>query len=183
MDSGNQTKTTKSPKILDQLRERIRYRHYSLRTEQAYVHWAKRYFVFHGLRHPMEMGGPEVEAFLTYLANERKVSVSTHQQALSALLFLYKDVLQQDLPWMSDLGRPKRSQRLPEVLTEAEVRRVLDRISDQTLQLMARLLYGTGMRLMECVRLRIKDVEFARREIVIHSEWGIRIGSRCCRNH
>ena len=160
------------PKLLDQLRERIRYLHYSLRTEQAYVHWAKRYIVFHGMRHPKDMGGVEVETFLSHLANVGKVAVSTHHQALSALLFLYKEVLKQDLPWMSELGRPKTPKRLPVVLTETEVRRVLDRVDDQTLQLMARLLYGTGMRLMECVRLRVKDVEFERREIVVRSGKG-----------
>lgn len=160
------------PKLLDQLRESIRYRHYSLRTQQAYVHWVKRFIIFHNKRHPKEMGGPEVEAFLAYLANVGKVAVSTHQQALSALLFLYKEVLKQDLPWMTDLGRPKTPKRLPVVLTETEVRRVLDRIDDQTFHLMARLLYGTGMRLMECVRLRVKDVEFERREIVVRSGKG-----------
>lgn len=160
------------PKLLDQLRERIRYRHYSLRTEQAYVHWVKRFIFFHGKRHPKEMGGPEVESFLSHLANEGKVAVSTHQQALSALLFLYREVLGAELPWMTEVGRPKKPKRLPVVLTSGEVRRVLDRIDDQTHQLMARLLYGTGMRLMECVRLRVKDVEFERREIVVRSGKG-----------
>jgi len=121
---------------------------------------------------PLDMGGPEVEAFLTYLADVGKVAVSTHQQALSALLFLYREVLKQDLPWMSDMGRPRTPKRIPVVLTETEVRRLLDRINDQTHQLMARLLYGTGMRLMECVRLRVKDVEFERREIVVRSGKG-----------
>ena len=121
------------------------------------------------------MDGPEVGAFLSHLANVGKVAVSTHHQALSALLFLYKEVLKQDLPWMSELGRPKTPKRLPVVLTETEVRRVLDRVDDQTLQLMARLLYGTGMRLMECVRLRVKDVEFEHREIVVRAGKGIRI--------
>jgi site-specific recombinase XerD len=118
----------------------------------------KRFIVFHDKRHPKDMGGPEVEAFLTYLADVGKVAVSTHQQALSALHFLYREVLKQDLPWMSDMGRPKTPKRLPVVLTETEVRRLLDCINDQTHQLMARLLYGSGMRLMECVRLRVKDV-------------------------
>lgn len=160
------------PKLLDQLRERIRYRHYSLRTEQAYVHWVKRFIFFHNKKHPKEMGKPEVEAFLSFLANEGQVAISTHRQALSALLFLYREVLGMEFPWLSEMGRPKIPKRLPVVLTETEVRRVLDRVDDQTYQLMARLLYGTGMRLMECVRLRIKDVEFERREIVVRAGKG-----------
>jgi site-specific recombinase XerD len=140
----NSVNPQQQPKLLDQLRASIRYRHYSLRTEQAYVHWVKRFIFFHSKRHPKEMGGPEVEAFLSHLANDGKVAVSTHQQALSALLFLYREVLKQDLPWMTDMGRPKTPKRLPVVLTETEVRRVLDRINDQTHQLMSRLLYGTG---------------------------------------
>jgi integron integrase len=160
------------PKLLDQLRERIRYRHYSLRTEQAYVHWVKRFIFFHDKKHPKEMGKPEVEAFLSFLANEGHVAISTHRQALSALLFLYREVLGVELPWLSEMGRPKIPKRLPVVLTETEVRRVLDRVNDQTFQLMARLLYGTGMRLMECVRLRVKDVEFERREIVVRAGKG-----------
>lgn len=164
------------PKLLDQLRASIRFRHYSLRTEQAYVHWVKRFIFFHDKRHPKDMSGPEVEAFLTYLADVGKVAVSTHQQALSALLFLYREVWKRDLPWLSDMGRPKTPKRLPVVLTETEVRRLLDRINDQTQQLMGRLLYGSGMRLMECVRLRVKDVEFDRREIVVAPAREIRIG-------
>jgi integron integrase len=160
------------PKLLDQLRERIRYRHYSLRTEQAYVHWVKRFIFFHDKKHPKEMGKPEVEAFLSFLANEGRVAISTHRQALSALLFLYREVLGVELPWLSEMGRPKIPKRLPVVLTETEVRRVLDRVDGQTYQLMARLLYGTGMRLMECVRLRVKDVEFERREIVVRAGKG-----------
>ena len=118
------------------------------------------------------MGKPEVETFLLFLANEGKVAVPTHRQALSALLFLYREVLGAELPWLSEIGRPKIPRRLPVVLTETEVRRVLDRVDGQTYQLMARLLYGTGMRLMECVRLRVKDVEFERREIVVRAGKG-----------
>lgn len=161
-----------SPKLLDQLRERIRYRHYSLRTEQAYVHWVKRFIFFHDKRHPREMGGPEVEAFLSHLANAGNVAVSTHHQALSALLFLYREVLEVQLPWMDQVGRPKKPKRLPVVLTPTEVRRVLDHVEGRTHQLMARLLYGTGMRLMECVRLRVKDVDFAGREVMVRSGKG-----------
>jgi integron integrase len=164
--------SSQPPKLLDQLRERIRYRHYSLRTEQAYVHWVKRFIFFHDKRHPREMGRLEVEAFLSHLANVGKVAVSTHHQALSALLFLYREVQGTELPWMTEVGRPKKPKRLPVVLTQTEVRRVLDHIDDQTHQLMARLLYGTGMRLMECVRLRVKDVEFERREILVRSGKG-----------
>lgn len=160
------------PKLLDQLRERIRYRHYSLRTEQAYVHWVKRFIYFHGKRHPRDMGGPEVEAFLSHLANEGRVAVSTHQQALSAILFLYREVLGAELPWLARVERPKTPKRLPVVLTTSEVRRVLDHVEDRTHCLMARLLYGTGMRLMECVRLRVKDVDFARREIMVRAGKG-----------
>ena len=164
--------SSQPPKLLDQLRERIRYRHYSLRTEQAYVHWVKRFIFFHDKRHPREMGRLEVEAVLSHLANVGTVAVSTHHQALSALLFLYREVLGTELPWMTEVGRPKKPKRLPVVLTQTEVRRVLDHIDDQTHQLMARLLYGTGMRLMECVRLRVKDVEFERREILVRSGKG-----------
>lgn len=163
---------TKSPKLLDQLRDQIRYRHYSIRTEDAYVLWAKRYIYYHDMRHPSEMGKPEIEKFLSYLANERNVAAATHDQALSALLFLYKEVLGIDLPWLTEVSRPKRPKRLPVVLTAAEVKRVLSQIDDFTLRLMARLLYGTGMRLMECVRLRVKDVEFSRNLIVFREGKG-----------
>jgi len=132
----------------------------------------KRFIFFHDKKHPKEMGKPEVEVFLSFLANEENVAVSTHRQALSALLFLYREVLGVELPWLSEMGRPKIPKRLPVVLTETEVRRVLDRVDGQTYQLMARLLYGTGMRLMECVRLRVKDVEFDRREIVVRAGKG-----------
>jgi integron integrase len=159
------------PKLLQVLRERIRAKHYSLRTEQSYVHWAKRYILFHGKRHPKEMGAAEVEAFLSHLANAGRVSASTHQQALSALLFLYKEVLAIELPWLDNLTRPKKPSRLPTVLTQTEVGRLLLHLSGLHL-LMARLLYGTGMRLMECVRLRIKDVDFERHEIIIRDGKG-----------
>ncbi len=162
----------KPPKLLDQLRERIRYRHYSVRTEEAYVLWAKRYIFYHGMRHPAEMGKQEIEKFLSYLANERDVAVATHNQALSALLFLYKEVLGVNLPWLTEFGRPKRPKRLPVVLTAAEVHRLLNHIDDFTLRLMARMLYGTGMRLMECLRLRVMDVDFERRELMVRSGKG-----------
>jgi integron integrase len=158
-------------KLLDQLRERIRYKHYSLRTEHAYVQWAKRFVLFHDKRHPRDMGAREVEAFLSHLANEGNVSASTHQQALSALLFLYKEVLGVELPWLDDISRPKKSKRLPVVLTVAESHKLLTQL-EGTHELMARLLYGSGMRLLECVRLRVKDVDFERREILVREGKG-----------
>ena len=160
-----------SLRLLDQLREQIRYRHYSLRTEEAYVHWVRAFVRFHGLRHPRELGREAIEGFLTWLAAERQVSPSTHKQALSALLFLYQHVLGQDLPWMSELGRPKRQVRLPVVLSHAEVSRLLAAMPEEY-RLVARLLYGTGMRLLEGLRLRVKDVEFSRRVIIVRDGKG-----------
>ncbi|WP_036243031.1 integron integrase [Methylobacter luteus] len=165
-----QTQNT-PPKLLDQVRERIRVKHYSIRTEKQYVQWIKRFILFHGKRHPQEMGVSEVEAFLTHLAVEGKVSASTQNQALSSLLFLYKEVLLIDLPWLNNVVRAKQPQRLPNVLTRTEVRAVLVRMSGIH-GLMANLLYGTGMRLIECVRLRVKDVDFERGEILIRDGKG-----------
>lgn len=159
------------PRLLDQIRARIRYKHYSPRTERAYVDWARRYIRFHGKRHPRELGPAEVEAFLSHLANERGVAASTHQQALAALLFLYGEVLGIDLPWLADIGRPKKPVRLPVVLTADEVARVLTHMVGEH-KLMARLIYGAGLRLMECVRLRVKDIDLARGEIVVRSGKG-----------
>lgn len=158
-------------KLLDQVRDRIRYKHYSLRTEHSYVQWVKRFILFHGKRHPNTMGAREVESFLSYLSNAGNVSASTHQQALSALLFLYKEVLGIDLPWLENLSRPKKPKRLPVVLTVAEVKKVLAQL-EGTHALMARLLYGSGMRLMECIRLRVKDVDFERHEILVREGKG-----------
>ena len=158
--------------LLDAVRERIRYRHYSYRTEEAYVGWVRRFVAFHGRRHPRELGATEIEAFLNHLANERDAAASTHNQALSALLFLYGDVLGVELPWLGDIERPKRPRRLPVVLTRQEVRDVLARM-EGCAGLMATLLYGTGMRLMECARLRVKDVDLARGEITVrHGKGG-----------
>ncbi|NWG30750.1 MAG: integron integrase [Rhodocyclaceae bacterium] len=142
-----------------------------MRTEDQYVFWIRRFIRFHGLRHPRELGAREVEAFLSDLAVNGRVAASTQNQALSALLFLYREVLKVELPWLENLTRAKPSQRLPVVLTPAEVRAVLDRMAG-VYGLMARLLYGTGMRLMECVRLRVKDVDFGRNEIVIRDGKG-----------
>jgi integron integrase len=158
-------------RILGQLRERLRYLHYSLRTEEMYVYWVRFFIHFHGLRHPREMGRPEVEAFLSMLANERHVSVSTHRQALSALLFLYKEVLDQQVPWLSEIGRPTPTKRIPAVLTTVEVERIFAFLEGEA-GLLARLLYGTGMRLMEALSLRTKDVDFARRLIIIRQGKG-----------
>ncbi len=142
----------RSVKVLDQLRERIRYLHYSLRTEQAYVHWVRAFIRFHGVRHPATLGSSEVEAFLSWLANERKVSVSTHRQALAALLFFYGKVLCTDLPWLQEIGRPRPSRRLPVVLTPDEVVRILGFLEGEH-RLFAQLLYGTGMRISEGLQL------------------------------
>ncbi len=153
-------------KLLDQVRARARRLGLAKRTEQAYVGWARRFIVFHGKRHPRDMGASEVEAFLTWLAAERHVAASTQNQALSALLFLYREVLAIELPWMDDIRRAKRNRSLPVVLSEGEVASLLEEL-DGLMWLMAAMLYGTGMRLMECVRLRVKDVDFVRREITV----------------
>lgn len=160
-----------SGRLLDRVRDRCRLKHYSRRTERAYVGWIKRFILFFGKRHPEELGGPEVERFLTHLAVAGKVAASTQNQALSALLFLYREVLAVELPWMENVTRAKRPQRLPVVLTAEEVRRVLARLEGRD-WLMASLLYGTGLRLMECVRLRVKDVDFSRNEIVVRDGKG-----------
>ena len=161
-----------SPRLLDQVRERIRVKHYSLRTEQAYVGWIKRYILFHDKRHPRDMGKVEVEAFLGALAVERNVSAATQTQALSALLFLYREVLGIELPWLDDLVRAKKPRRLPSVLTRSEVSALLGAMDDPDVVLPARLLYGGGLRLLECLRLRVKDVEVSRREILVRDGKG-----------
>ncbi len=161
----------RQPKLLERLRIHLRTRHYSIRTEQAYIDWARRFIVYHGKRHPQEMGAAEVEAFLSHLAVDRQVSASTQNQAKAALLYLYKQVLGVDLPWLDEVVQAKRPRRLPVVLTPAEVRALLQHM-DGTAGLVAELLYGTGMRLLEGLRLRVKDVEFARREIVVREGKG-----------
>ena len=158
-------------KLLDQVRAAIRVRHYSIRTEQAYVDWIRRFILFHGKRHPAEMGVEHVTAFLSYLAVERGVSASTQNQAKAALLFLYKEVLQQNLPWLAEVVAARASRRLPVVLTQREVRDLLLQMNG-TMWLVASLLYGTGMRLLECLRLRVKDIEFTRREIMVREGKG-----------
>jgi integron integrase len=160
-----------SPRLLDLVRREIRYRHYALSTEKVYVQWVRGFVKFHGLRHPREMGGREVEAFLSHLANDRHVSPATHRQALSALLFLYAEVLKVDLPWMQEIGRPQSVHRLPVVLTVDEVRRTLVAM-DGISRTIAALLYGTGMRIMEALRLRVKDIDFERGMIVVREAKG-----------
>ncbi|HXZ50223.1 MAG TPA: integron integrase [Usitatibacter sp.] len=160
------------PRLLDQLRERIRFRHYSVRTERTYAHWVRRFIVHSGMRHPSGLGAPEVTAFLSSLATERNVAASTQNQALSAILFLYKEVLRVELPWLDEVRRAKKPRRLPCVLTQAEVRMLLAHV-DGVNGLIARLLYGTGMRLMEGVRLRVKDLDLERREVIVrHGKGG-----------
>lgn len=161
----------RSTRVLDQLRECIRYKHYSIRTEQAYVYWVRAFIRFHGVRHPREMGGQEVVAFLSWLAADRGVAPSTHRQALAAILFLYKEVIQVELPWMTDIVRPKERVRVPTVLSQAEVQRLLAGLEGE-MSVLGRLLYGTGMRLMEGLRLRVKDVDFDRYEVLVREGKG-----------
>lgn len=159
------------PKLLEQVRNAVRTRHYSLRTEEAYVRWIKRFILFHGKRHPRDMGVREVQQFLTYLAVERHVAASTQSQALSAILFLYQAVLEQDIGWIDDIVRAKQPHRLPVVLTQDEVRAVLQYMSGST-RIMATLLYGSGLRLIECLRLRVKDIDFTYNQVVVHDGKG-----------
>ena len=166
-DAASNTPNT----LMSALRQRVRFRHYSYRTERAYLHWARRFIAFHGRRHPREMGAPEVTAFLGALATHERVSASTQNQALAALLFLYKEVLEIELPWLDNVPRAKRGQHLPTVLTRDEVARLLEHMSGVH-ALMARLQYGSGIRLTECLRLRVKDVELERREIVVRQGKG-----------
>nr|QZL14090.1 integron integrase [uncultured bacterium] len=160
-----------APRLLDQLRERIRFLHYSMSTEDAYVHWCSAFIRFHGRQHPKDLGGAEVEAFLTWLASERQVAPATHKQALSALLFLYTKVLGVNLPWMQEIGRPRVKKRLPVVLSREELAAVFRHLDGEHL-LFAQLLYGTGLRLNEGLQLRVKDVDFAHNAIVVREGKG-----------
>lgn len=171
MASDNTPSESTPPKLLDQVRDKIRVKHYSIRTEKQYLQWIKRFIFFHGKQHPRDLGAAEVESFLSHLATEGNVSASTQNQALSALLFLYREVMGIVLPWMDTMVRAKKPQRLPVVLNRSEVALVLERM-EGVYGLMARLLYGTGMRLMECCRLRVKDVDFGQREILIREGKG-----------
>jgi integron integrase len=158
-------------KLLDRVREAIRTRHYSPRTEQAYVHWIRRYIFFHNVRHPADMGQPELNAFLSHLAVKERVGASTQTQALSALVFLYRHVLDRDVGLLEGVVRARRPGRVPVVLTRAEVRRLLAHL-DGTVLLVCTLLYGSGLRLLECLRLRVKDIDLDRHEITVRDGKG-----------
>ena len=158
-------------RLLDQARDKLRLKHYSYRTEQSYIAWMKRFIFFHNKLHPAAMGEKEIEAFLTHLAVKRNVSASTQNQALCALLFLYKEVLGRELTWLDSMQRAKRPARLPVVLTALEVQKLLNNLQGRS-WLMASLLYGAGLRLMECARLRVKDVDFSRHEIIVREGKG-----------
>jgi integron integrase len=163
--------TGKPPRLLDQVRARMRRLGLARRTEEAYVSWIRRFILSQGKRHPRDMGAPEVEAFLTDLALNREVAASTQNQALAALLFLYREVLGIDLPWLTDIRRAKRPRRLPTVLSREEVTALLCELAGVQ-WLMAALLYGSGLRLLECLRLRVQDVDFARREVLVQQGTG-----------
>ena len=156
---------------MDQVRDAIRVKHYSSRTEKTYSEWIKRYILFHNTRHPRDRGAAEVQAFITYLATDRQVSAATQNQALSAVVFLYRYVLHQDIDIPHNLIRAEKSETLPVVLTHQEAISVIDRMSGVP-QLMTRILYGSGLRLMECLRLRVKDIDFGNYQIIVHDGKG-----------
>jgi integron integrase len=159
------------PRLLDRLRYRIRLKHYSIRTEKTYLDWNRRFILFHNKRHPCTMGAQEVEQFLTYLAVNGRVASSTQNQALSAILFMYKEVLNIELPSINNVTRAKRPEKLPVVFSKNEIQRLLASL-DGTYWIMAHLLYGAGLRLMECLRLRVKDVDFDRKQIAVRNGKG-----------
>ncbi|MFA4969813.1 MAG: integron integrase [Sulfuritalea sp.] len=167
------SETAATPRLFDQIRGKIRLKHYSLRTEQTYVDWIKRFIRHFGKRHPRELGAGDVEAFLTHLAVAGRVAASTQNQAKSALLFLYREVLGNELPWLDNVEQAKAPRRLPVVLTRDEVHLILSRLTG-THWLIASLLYGAGLRLMECLRLRVKDIDFARGEILVRDGKGFK---------
>ena len=176
--AGQALPEAEPPRLLDLVRQQVRYRHYSRRTEEACVQWVRAFIRFNDLRHPKDMSRAEVEAFLTWLASEKQVAPATHRQALSALLFLYQKVLQQDLPWMSEIGRPHAARRVPVVFSMDETAAVLAQLDAQQLlpnqpyAVMGRLLYGTGMRLLEGLRLRVKDIDFDHNAIIVRDGKG-----------
>ena len=172
MESGDKD-VCEPPRLPNRVRDKIRLRHYSIRTERAYVDWIKRFIHFNGKRHPVTLGAPEVEAFLTSLAVDHNVAAATQNLAKSSILFLYRDVLEQQLPWLEHVEPARTPTRVPTVLTREEVALVIDRLRNVH-RLIGRLLHGSGMRIMECVRLRVKDVDFARREIVIRDGKGFK---------
>lgn len=161
------------PKLFPSIVERLRVKHYSKRTEEAYIQWIKRYILHHGKRHPRDMGVTEMEDFLTHLAVARNVSASTQNQAKSALLFLYKEVLEIELPWLDNVTQAKAPKRMPVVLNKPEVQALLNRL-DGTMWLIGSLLYGSGLRVMECLRLRVKDIDFVKREILVREGKGFK---------
>jgi integron integrase len=161
----------KPKKLLDQIRDVIRIKHYSTRTEQAYIHWVRKYILFHDKQHPKDMGLLEIEAFLTYLAVDQKVAASTQNQALSAILFLYREILHIEIPNTIDTVWAKRSRHVPTVLSKEEALTVIGLMSG-TQQIMAKLIYGSGLRLTECIRLRIKDLDFEYKQIIVHNGKG-----------
>jgi integron integrase len=172
-DIMNSSNTEKRPKkLLDQVRDAIQLKHYSSRTSESYVHWIRRYILFHNKRHPKDMGTPEIEAFLTYLAVKENIAASTQNQALSALLFLYREVLRQDIAFVPNSIRAQKPRRLPTVLTKEEVQKVIGLMTGIH-QLMAKLLYGSGLRLMECVQLRVKGIDFGQSQIVVRDGKGM----------
>jgi integron integrase len=159
------------PKLFDQIRDVLRYKHYSRRTEQSYIHWIRRFILFHNKRHPSELGKREIVAFLTHLAVNRKVSPSTQNIALSAILFLYKHVLEIELPWLDGFERAKRSKHIPVVFTRNEIKNLFSQF-DGTYWLIFSLMYGSGLRLMECLRLRVKDIDFHYKQIIVRDGKG-----------
>lgn len=170
-DNSDPDNKQQPPRLLDQVRREIRRRHYSPRTEQCYVSWIRRYVLYHGKTHPSQLGPRDVARFLSHLAVEKRVAASTQNQALSALLFLYREVLHTDLDWVEDIVPAKRPQRLPVVLTREEVHAVLDRLTGVSL-LMASIMYGSGLRVSECCQMRVKDIDFERFEIAVRSGKG-----------
>ena len=158
-------------KLLDQVSDAIRIKHYSLRTEKTYIEWIRRYILFHQKRHPKDMGAEEVQAFITHLATQRTVSASTQNQALSAVLFLYRHVLQKEIDLPSNTIRAEKSKTLPTVLTHQEAMMVIAKMTGAP-QLMAKILYGSGLRLIECLRLRIKDIDFSNHQILVRDGKG-----------
>ncbi len=159
------------PRLMDQVRDALRVRHYSYRTEQAYIGWIRRYIIFHGKRHPALLGAEEVRQFLTWLARDRNVSAATQSQALASILFLYRQTLDIDLPWVENIVRARKPQHLPVVMSRTEVRQVLAELSGEY-RLVASLLYGSGLRLMEALRLRVKDIDLTRCELVVRNGKG-----------
>jgi integron integrase len=170
-EAKNNQNTADKPKLLDQVRNALRTKHYSMKTEKAYVHWIRRYVLFHNKRHPKDMGEKEINEFLTHLAVKEKVSASTQNQALCAIIFLYKHVLNKEIGKLEELVWAKKSKRTPVVFAREEAKAVLDNLTD-TNWIMAKLLYGAGLRLTECLQLRVKDIDFRYKQIVVRDAKG-----------